>query len=108
MKIRLITRPINKIKQVILDFIHHNHIINWTPLQKSALMLTLACAMNFSWILWKGYILITPSIWQWANLSLVESQIWLNLLTLFFISCTHYSLLSLQRPSLGAKNCAFN
>ncbi|EPP8718373.1 GGDEF domain-containing protein, partial [Acinetobacter baumannii] len=56
MKIRLITRPINKIKQVILDFIHHNHIINWTPLQKSALMLTLACAMNFSWILWKGYI----------------------------------------------------
>lgn len=34
MKIRLITRPINKIKQVILDFIHHNHIINWTPLQK--------------------------------------------------------------------------
>ncbi|HEM7758187.1 GGDEF domain-containing protein [Acinetobacter baumannii] len=86
MKIRLITHPINKIKQVILDFIHHNHIINWTPLQKSALMLTLACAMNFSWILWKGYILITPSVWQWANLSLVESQIWLNLLTLFLLA----------------------
>lgn len=50
MKIRLITHPINKIKQVILEFIHNNHIINWTPLQKSALMLTLACAMNFSWI----------------------------------------------------------
>ncbi|HAV2763022.1 GGDEF domain-containing protein [Acinetobacter baumannii] len=49
-------------------------------------MLTLACAMNFSWILWKGYILITPSIWQWANLSLVESQIWLNLLTLFLLA----------------------
>ncbi len=32
MKIRLITRPINKIKQVILDFIHHNHIIR--PLAK--------------------------------------------------------------------------
>ncbi len=54
MKIRLITRPINKIKQVILDFIHHNHIINWTHYKKSALMLTLACAMNFSWILWKA------------------------------------------------------
>ncbi len=26
MKIRLLTRPINKIKQVILDFIHHNHM----------------------------------------------------------------------------------
>ena len=34
MKIRLITHPINKIKQVILEFIHNNHIINWTPLQK--------------------------------------------------------------------------
>ena len=48
-------------------------------------MLTLACAMNFSWILWKGYILITPSVWQWANLPLVESQIWLNLFTLFLL-----------------------
>lgn len=86
MKIRLITHPINKIKQVILEFIHNNHIINWTPLQKSALMLTLACAMNFSWILWKGYILITPSIWQWSNLPLVESQLWLNLLTLFLLA----------------------
>lgn len=86
MKIRLITHPINKIKQVVLEFIHNNHIINWTPLQKSALMLVLACAMNFSWILWKGYILITPSIWQWANLPLVESQLWLNLLTLFLLA----------------------
>ncbi|EXT52894.1 diguanylate cyclase domain protein [Acinetobacter sp. 25977_4] len=86
MKIRLITHPINKIKQVILEFIHNNHIINWTPLQKSALMLTLACAMNFSWILWKGYILITPSVWQWSNLPLVESQLWLNLLTLFLLA----------------------
>ncbi|PTV57119.1 GGDEF domain-containing protein [Acinetobacter seifertii] len=49
-------------------------------------MLVLACAMNFSWILWKGYILITPSIWQWANLPLVESQLWLNLLTLFLLA----------------------
>ncbi|MBR7749738.1 diguanylate cyclase [Acinetobacter nosocomialis] len=86
MKIRLITHPINKIKQVILEFIHNNHIINWTPLQKSALMLTLACAMNFSWILWKGYILITPSVWQWSNLPLVQSQLWLNLLTLFLLA----------------------
>lgn len=86
MKIRLITHPINKIKQVILEFIYNNHIINWTPLQKSALMLTLACAMNFSWILWKGYILITPSVWQWSNLPLVESQLWLNLLTLFLLA----------------------
>lgn len=49
-------------------------------------MLTLACAMNFSWILWKGYIFNYSSIWQWANLSLVESQIWLNLLTLFLLA----------------------
>lgn len=49
-------------------------------------MLTLACAMNFSWILWKGYILITPSVWQWTHLPLVESQIWLNLLTLFLLA----------------------
>lgn len=86
MKIRFITYSINKIKQVVLEFIHNNHIINWTPLEKSALMLTLACAMNFSWILWKAYILITPSIWQWANLPLVESQLWLNLLTLFLLA----------------------
>jgi len=85
MKNRLITHPIHRIKQVIIDFIHNNHIINWTPLQKSALMLTLACAMNFSWILWKGYILMTPSVWQWAHLPLVESQLWLNLLTLFLL-----------------------
>ncbi len=75
MKIRLITHPINKIKQVILEFIHNNHIINWTPLQKSALMLTLACAMNFSWILWKGYILITPSVWQWSNLGEFKHEV---------------------------------
>ncbi|QNX08910.1 GGDEF domain-containing protein [Acinetobacter seifertii] len=86
MKIRFITYSINKIKQVVLEFIHNNHIINWTPLEKSALMLTLACAMNFSWILWKAYILITPSVWQWANLPLVESQLWLNLLTLFLLA----------------------
>jgi len=85
MKSRLITHPIHRTKQVIIDFIHNNHIINWTPLQKSALMLTLASAMNFSWILWKGYILITPSVWQWTHLPLVESQIWLNLLTLFLL-----------------------
>lgn len=86
MKIRLITHPINKIKQVILEFIHNNHIINWTPLQKSALMLVLACAMNFSWLLWKGYILMMPSLWQWANLPLVKSQIWLNLITLLLLA----------------------
>ena len=34
MKNRLITYPVNRIKQVIIDFIHNNHIINWTPLQK--------------------------------------------------------------------------
>jgi len=86
MKIRLITGPINKIKHVILEFIHNNHIINWTPLQKSALMLVLACAMNFSWLLWKGYILMTPSVWQWANLPLVKSQLWLNLITLLLLA----------------------
>ena len=85
MKIRLITRPINKIKQVILDFIHHNHIINWTPLQKRTNAyprLRNEFQLDFMERLYFNY----SSVWQWANLSLVESQIWLNLLTLFLLA----------------------
>lgn len=43
MKSRFITHPIHRIKQVIIDFIYNNHIINWTPLQKCTDAYTCLC-----------------------------------------------------------------
>ena len=81
-----VIRIYDKVRQMTSHFIRHSYIINWSILQKCILMLTLACAMNFSWIVWKVYIVLHPELWKWVHIDLVKSQIILNLLTLLTLA----------------------
>lgn len=65
-----------------------NIIMNWSSLHKCILILILTMALHLSWIAWKVFILLTPETWQWVNISLIQSQLMVNLgstLLLFFL-----------------------
>ncbi|MDR0237151.1 diguanylate cyclase [Acinetobacter sp.] len=56
-----------------------NIIMNWSSLHKCILILFLTVALHLSWIAWKIFILLKPEIWQWVNISLIRSQLVVNI-----------------------------
>lgn len=58
-------------------------IMNWNILKKCVLMLFLGAAVHLTWIIWKSFVLLTPNVWQWVNVPLVQRQLTLN--SIFFI-----------------------
>jgi diguanylate cyclase (GGDEF)-like protein len=57
--------------------------MNWNILKKCVLMLFLGAAVHLTWIIWKSFVLLTPSVWQWVNVPIVQLQLTLN--SIFFI-----------------------
>lgn len=61
-------------KQKIRKYMLEGEVImNWNILKKCVLMLFLGAAVHLTWIIWKSFVLLTPSVWQWVNVPLVQS-----------------------------------
>ena len=60
-------------------------IMNWSNVHKCILVLVLTFGVHLLWIIWKLFIIFTPSIWQSVNLPLVTSQIYVNTASTFFV-----------------------
>ena len=80
----------------IFSHIQSNIIMNWSNIEKCILVLVLAILIHILWIMWKVYIIMTPSLWQWVNIALIKSQLSINLfsiaclLLLTFVSIKNY------------------
>ena len=74
-----------KLRFVINKILHNNIIMNWSNLNKCILILSLACTMHLLWLFWKIFILLTPSLWHWVDMSLLKFQIYLNLASFFLL-----------------------
>ncbi len=62
-------------------------VMNWNILKKCMLMLILGAMVHLTWIIWKSFILFTPTLWPWVNLPLLKSQLMLNSFFLVLLIC---------------------
>lgn len=60
-------------------------ILNWSPIEKCLLMLSISILIHIDWLLWKLYIYLNPDLWQLLNISLLFKQLPINLLTLVLL-----------------------
>lgn len=72
-------------KNAIQHFLKHHMLVNWSNLNKCILVLTLTTLQHLLWIIWKLYIIYHPTIWQWVNLDLIQSQLILNYVSLTIV-----------------------
>lgn len=68
-----------------IQLIQQHMLVNWSNLNKCMLVLFLSILEHFLWIIWKFFIIYTPSVWQWVNLELIKTQIQMNLISLTII-----------------------
>lgn len=61
-------------------------ILNWLPLYKCLLMLSVAVLIHSAWIIWKLYIYFHPSLWLYVNIEYLYSSIFLNGMTLLVLA----------------------
>lgn len=57
-------------------------ILNWPPLKKCMLVLTLATLTHSSWLLWKIFLLLHPNTWKFFNVDLVKEFLPYNIATI--------------------------
>lgn len=57
-------------------------ILNWSPIEKCLLMLSMSILIHIDWLLWKLYIYLNPDLWQLLNIALLFEQLPINLLTI--------------------------
>lgn len=53
-------------------------ILNWPPLHKCLLMLSLAVLIQASWLAWKLYIYFHPQLWTYIDLDYLTHYIFIN------------------------------
>ncbi len=67
------------LKQKITKYLLEDEVVmNWNILKKCVLMLILGAAVHLTWIIWKTFVLLSPSVWPWVNLPIVQSQLMFN------------------------------
>ena len=54
----------NNLAKKMISYIQSNIIMSWSNIHKCILVLVLAILIHLIWIMWKVYILITPTLWQ--------------------------------------------
>lgn len=57
-------------------------ILNWSPIKKCLLMLSMALLIHSDWLAWKLYLYFTPELWRFVNTQLLLEQLLVNLLIL--------------------------
>lgn len=77
-------------------------IINWSLLERCILILLLAGGLNTLWLIWKTYLVITPSLHHYVDIDTVRSLINLNILFIFILFALIYPCYKL-RTSLKAQ-----
>ena len=82
--------------RIIKYLLEDEVIMNWSVLKKSILILSLGSFVHLVWITWKICVLMTPHLWEWVNLSLVQLQLkldilFLGLLVLMIFPCAYWS-----------------
>ena len=60
-------------------------------------MLILAGGLNILWVIWKSYIILTPSLHQFVNLDLVKSMLGINCIFIFILLSLIYPCYRLQK-----------
>lgn len=77
----------NKHLEKLQHLFNSNIIMNWSNIHKSIMMLFLILGVHFVWIAWKFLIISEPKFWQWVNLPLLKTQVYLNIYTALLVSC---------------------
>ena len=71
-------------------------IMNWSVLNKSILILILGSLVHIFWIFWKSFVLLSPNLWNFVDLALLQLQLKLDilvfcLLILMILPCVFWS-----------------
>ena len=67
-------------KQQLMKMVFEDNVVmNWSTVQKCALILILACGMHLTWIVWKIYIFFQPSVWSMINMPLMRVTFWIDI-----------------------------
>lgn len=70
--------------------VKENIIIHWSVLKRCTLILYYACILNTVWIVWKSYLLVTPSTWRYVYPERVLLQLTIESISLFiFLICIY-------------------
>ena len=85
------------------SFNDSNVIINWNPLKRCILMLILAGGLNILWLMWKTYIIFTPSLHPFVDLALVKAMISMNCFFIFILFSLIYPCYILQKNPKAEK-----
>lgn len=56
-------------------FVEENIILHWSVLKRCVAILYFAIFINLIWIVWKGYLLLSPASWQYVNIDRVLIQL---------------------------------
>lgn len=76
----------NNLAKKMISYIQSNIIMSWSNIHKCILVLVLAILIHLIWIMWKVYILITPTLWQWLNISLLKNQLMINIISIICLT----------------------
>lgn len=76
----------NNLAKKMINYIQSNIIMSWSTIHKCILVLVLAILIHLLWIMWKVYILITPTLWQWLNISLLKHQLSINIISIICLT----------------------
>ncbi|XID75090.1 GGDEF domain-containing protein [Alkanindiges sp. WGS2144] len=57
-------------------------ILNWSPLNKSLLMLSMGILIHATWLVWKLYVYWHPGLWPFVNTSTLKYYILINMAAL--------------------------
>ncbi len=61
-------------------------VLNWPPLYKCLLMLSVAVLIHTAWLIWKLYIYFHPSLWVYVSADYLRSSILLNSMILLVLA----------------------
>ena len=97
MKKNLPPNPLTSLKAKIAKYLLEDEVImNWSVLNKSILILILGSLVHIFWIFWKSFVLLSPNLWNFVDLALLQLQLKLDilffcLLILMILPCVFWS-----------------
>lgn len=97
MKKNLASTTRSSFKAKIAKYLLEDEVImNWSVLNKSILILILGSLVHIFWIFWKSFVLLSPNLWNFVDLALLQLQLKLDilffcLLILMILPCVFWS-----------------
>lgn len=67
----------------IKELVRTTHFINWNPIQRCMLMLFLASVVHSLWLFWKIFVIFSPAVHEFVDVTFVVTSLYLNIAFIF-------------------------